>query len=347
MATMKVKQLLLVSGGALLGIAVLAGYGNLKGTSEITGATECLHQDEDHARKIASSFVKGKLEATDVFKIRNPCMTRITMAGANGVVGDIYVLGDGETILNGSIHRLGDTINVDPSIQLSQRESSEQSIQAEAPGQQEYGAQQQHAEPFLTAPTTQDETSVSHTAIALPGQKIEPDSNFSPTLTIPSSESADHFMDELALLESLGNPSNTGHDVYVFMDPFCPYCHEMFVETPTLEKAGINIHWLPVATGINPGSIDAAAGMLQPDNSHARWEIAKHWMDNGALPDTAESGQKGIEAVRTNTENLAAIAKHISDAGTPLILVRGKASGDIYIINGGRTPRQVLGAALN
>lgn len=285
--------------------------------------TECNLVEPSAARSAAEAFVQFDLEATDVFHLKSPCSTRITMKGSVGKVGDLYILGDGQTILNGSIHRPGDTIDIDPSVSINSQ-----------------GTQRSNAQ---TNVATHHPATVN--AIDLPQDDILPDLSFVADLTIPSSEASDKFMEKLALLHNIASPQSSGHDVFIFMDPYCGFCQEMYESTPTLERAGLRSLWIPVATGINSGSIDAAAGLLDQTGMHDRWAALSKWMMHGINDGASKPSPEAIDKVKVNTENLASIAKHIPSAGTPLILVRGGESGSIYIFNGSLPASQILAAS--
>lgn len=318
MPTSKRRHMTTGAVAALVSAGVVLSY-MLSQNSE----TECILLEPSAARSAAEAFVQFDLEATDVFHLKSPCSTRITMKGSVGKVGDLYILGDGQTILNGSIHRPGDTIDIDPSVSINSQDSQRSRVQSDV---------------ATHKPATLD-------AIALPQGDILPDQSFVADLTIPPSDASDKFMEKLALLHSIANPHSSGHDVFIFMDPYCGFCQEMYESTPTLEKAGLRSLWIPVATGINSGSIDAAAGILDQNSMNHRWAALSAWMMQGIVDNPSEPSVAAIDMVKVNTENLASIAKHIPSAGTPLILVRGAESGSIFIFNGSLPASQILAAS--
>lgn len=104
-----------------------------------------------------------------------------------------------------------------------------------------------------------------------------------------------NILDELKgyKLDSSVAPEDT---VYIIYDPRCPYCHELFEKTQTLDfkKKGITVKWLPtIALGLDTIAEKKATIGLRAKNIN---EFAKAFEDN---VDTS-----GIDVTSKETDNL-------------------------------------------
>jgi thiol:disulfide interchange protein DsbG len=128
------------------------------------------------------------------------------------------------------------------------------------------------------------------------------------------------------------------HIVYIFFDPNCPYCHQLYENTRSWVKAGkVQLRWIPVGTltATSPGK--AAALLDAKDRLAAFYRNENGFDSSGGLGGIGESlggTPKTEQALRANEALLArtrfnAVPTMLfrADNGAP-VLVQGAPPAD-------------------
>lgn len=128
------------------------------------------------------------------------------------------------------------------------------------------------------------------------------------------------------------------HVVYIFFDPNCPYCHQLYEETRNRVKAGkVQLRWIPVGT-LTATSAGKAAALLDAKDRLAAFYRNENGFDpSGGLGGIGESlggTPKTEQALRVNEALLArtrfgAVPTMLfrADTGAP-VLVQGAPPAD-------------------
>jgi len=128
------------------------------------------------------------------------------------------------------------------------------------------------------------------------------------------------------------------HVVYIFFDPNCPYCHQLYDDTRSWVKAGkVQLRWIPVGT-LTATSAGKAAALLDAKDRLAAFHRNENRFDpSGGLGGIGESlggTPKTEQALRVNEALLArtrfgAVPTMLfrADTGAP-VLVQGAPPAD-------------------
>ena len=115
------------------------------------------------------------------------------------------------------------------------------------------------------------------------------------------------------------NTADPRHQIWVLMDPNCEFCHRLWIELRPYEKAGLEVHWIPVGILFNSSTPRAAAVLAGgPKTLYAmesKFDVAR---ERGGVP--------GITLTPTLRRELAtnlALAMKAGIQGTPGIFYRG------------------------
>jgi len=173
------------------------------------------------------------------------------------------------------------------------------------------------AKPLLMIGDVIDATGQEYTAAAAKAHRVSQTTATAAAHTsaapAPTQTSAAQNPDPLskpALLKALKTRAHTlqsgsgPHSLYVFIDPNCPYCHELFQAVhkiqPQLDRLGVSVAWVPAAV-IKQSSIGKAAAVLKGG-------IPVLVKDETHFDESGESGgiqpvkaQRWIRQVRDNT----------------------------------------------
>lgn len=106
--------------------------------------------------------------------------------------------------------------------------------------------------------------------------------------------------------------------IYVFFDPNCPYCHKLWQALQPYERAGLQVHWVPVAY-LGPTSRPKAERMLASTNPTAtfREHMNRFGQDQAVATDTKTNG----DTARALERNLA-LMHQFGMQGTPGVVWR-------------------------
>lgn len=73
-----------------------------------------------------------------------------------------------------------------------------------------------------------------------------------------------------------------GHRLYVFFDPNCPYCHQLYLKlTPLLQRDQLQVHWVALGM-LTASSLPKAAAILQAPDRLKAFETNEHDYDFAA-----------------------------------------------------------------
>lgn len=105
------------------------------------------------------------------------------------------------------------------------------------------------------------------------------------------------------------------HKIYVFADPFCPYCKQFWQQArPWVESGKVQIRTLLVGV-IKPESAGIAAAILASKNPEKLWHDFESHKGDMTLPAGLKPGKAQADAVKTNVELMDALGA----GGTPAI----------------------------
>jgi thiol:disulfide interchange protein DsbG len=75
---------------------------------------------------------------------------------------------------------------------------------------------------------------------------------------------------------------NGRHRLYVFFDPNCPYCHQLYLKlTPRLARDELQVHWVALGM-LSASSLPKAAAILQAPDRLKAFETNEHDYDFAA-----------------------------------------------------------------
>lgn len=125
---------------------------------------------------------------------------------------------------------------------------------------------------------------------------------------------------------------------FVFFDPRCPYCHNLFANTREQAKRGANIKWIPVNTLGEPG-VPISAAILRKGKPALVEVMAGHLKDG--VPPTMDERAK-IEA---NTVLFGAIVRQLGKKpATPTFLFQD-GNGKLTVVQDDGSNKVALTAA--
>jgi thiol:disulfide interchange protein DsbG len=106
-----------------------------------------------------------------------------------------------------------------------------------------------------------------------------------------------------------------GRDLYVFLDPSCPYCHILWLALRPYETAGSRIHWIVVGFLHGDSSTKAAAILAAPDKSAALIASQQTFKSGGIAPLTSIP-----ESIATGLERNLEIMRSFGFVGVPALV---------------------------
>jgi thiol:disulfide interchange protein DsbG len=116
--------------------------------------------------------------------------------------------------------------------------------------------------------------------------------------------------------------------VYVFFDPNCPYCHQLYVNTRSWVKQGkLQLRWIPTGTLTTTSKGKAAAILGAKDPLQAFYQNQDHYKQGGGIEEDLASA--AVEKkLAMNEELLARTPSGFvpamlfrADDGTPMLVV--------------------------
>jgi thiol:disulfide interchange protein DsbG len=111
------------------------------------------------------------------------------------------------------------------------------------------------------------------------------------------------------------------HPLYVFFDPNCPYCQKLWQALQPYERAGLQVHWVPVAY-LGPTSLPKATRMLvATDRTAAFREHMQRFGQNRVAPADVKGSAESAQALERNL----ALMHRFGIEGTPGLVWRENA----------------------
>lgn len=139
-----------------------------------------------------------------------------------------------------------------------------------------------------------------------------------------------------------------GHRVlYIFFDPNCPYCHELYeMLTPMIGSEDLQLRWIPVAL-LEESSLPKAAAILQAPDPLAAFRENE---DNYGLRDDGPGGgidpaRKILDKTRLDLATNLSLLQGQNIAVVPVVVLRA-IDGDGFMFEGvppKKMLRQILG----
>ncbi len=120
--------------------------------------------------------------------------------------------------------------------------------------------------------------------------------------------------------------------VYVFFDPNCPYCHQVYVDTRDYVKRGeVRLRWVPVGVLTTTSFGKAAAILDAKDPLQAFHQNEDHYQsgDGGAVDEALEASEKADKALAAN----ARLLRFSGFDAVPSLLFRAKG-GEAVLVQG-------------
>ncbi|MGC8518799.1 MAG: thiol:disulfide interchange protein DsbG [Steroidobacteraceae bacterium] len=109
------------------------------------------------------------------------------------------------------------------------------------------------------------------------------------------------------------------HQIWVVMDPNCAYCHQLWIELRPYEKAGLEVHWIPIGILFHSSTARAAAvlagGAKTLYKMESRFDVAR---ERGGVP-----GIKLTPELRQELAVNLSLAMQAGIQGTPGVFYLG------------------------
>jgi protein-disulfide isomerase len=143
--------------------------------------------------------------------------------------------------------------------------------------------------------------------------------------------------DQMAMIKDLVKANGFAHrpdkagarTIYVFSDPFCPYCQALDASLAKLPE-GVNIEMIPVA--FKEGSGDVAAAALCDKKPAEAWRKYVEGKSRGEMP-PYKACQQGGERVMKNIEGFVKLGLSV----TPTII-----ADNGMVTTGSGTPQELM-----
>ena len=123
------------------------------------------------------------------------------------------------------------------------------------------------------------------------------------------------------------------HQIWVVMDPNCAFCHRLWVELRPYERAGLEVHWIPVgilfASSMPRAAAELAGGPKTLYAMESKFDVAR---ERGGAPGITITPQ-----LRRELATNLALAMKAGIQGTPGIFYRG-AHGALRLEQGVPSP---------
>lgn len=117
--------------------------------------------------------------------------------------------------------------------------------------------------------------------------------------------------------------------VYMFTDPFCPYCNAIWKATQPYFEEGLQVRHVLVGV-IRPNSKDKAAAMLQADDPAAAFRAHQQAYGNGGGKEVnGEVSDGAMAKVEANNR----LMRELGIGGTPAVIYKN-GDGEVAMANG-------------
>ncbi len=122
------------------------------------------------------------------------------------------------------------------------------------------------------------------------------------------------------------------HIIYVFFDPNCPRCRELYENTrPWIRQGILQVRWIPVGL-LKRSSLGKAAAILDakdPLSAFRKNEDHYSTRDGGAIPEEEHPSELTLKRLKTNAD----VLRRTGASSVPTMVFRG-ANGIPVLIRG-------------
>lgn len=321
--------------GVCVGLAMAAGasYFGPRLTSMVSAEpakpSECsIIADEKSAeRLITRLFKEAKIKGYDKLVLSpgaSVCLLEVDLSIA-GNTGFMYVLPNGEELLNGPMLDKRSKVEVPTAEQVKQYEE----LKA-APVTPVANNRVPPAPPLLPLAQTPTKDGTQ--------QDSAQEQNFSPSK--PKFNSPADVLDAIKALPALVS-ERPGTPVYVLLDPLCTHCQSLFKKSAELtEKFGIQWHWVPIFTNTSGHAMAALVmKVAEKDRTAALSLLSEMMSENFDVPKYADQfralQKSDYERPQKNAITFLDIFKSSAKAaGTPYVAFKIPATGQVEVISG-------------
>lgn len=324
--------------GVCAGLAMAAGasffgprFTSMMST-EAAKPSECsIIADEKSAERLITRLFKDvKIKGYDKLVLSpgaSACLLEVDLSIA-GNTGFMYVLPNGEELLNGPMLDKRSKVEVPTAEQVKQYE--EQKAAPVAPVAPVANNRVPPAAPLQ--PIAQTTTNVGTQ------QDSASDQYFSPSK--PRFNSPADVLDAIKALPALVS-ERPGTPVYVLLDPLCTHCQSLFKKSAELtEKFGIQWHWVPIFTNTSGHAMAALVmKVAERDRTAALSLLSEMMSENFDVPKYADQfralQKADYERPQKNAITFLDIFKSSAKAaGTPYVAFQIPATGQVEVISG-------------
>lgn len=116
--------------------------------------------------------------------------------------------------------------------------------------------------------------------------------------------------------------------VYVFADPYCPYCHAFWKASQPYLAAGLQLRWVFVSY-LKPDGEAKIASILEAKDPAAALTRHESSFDKGGIAPLEKPKPKTLEAIRANGQ----LMRDLGINGTPALVYRD-ADGTVHLASG-------------
>lgn len=285
-------------------------------------------------RLITRLFKEAKINGYDRVVLSpgaSVCLLEVDLS-ILGNTGFMYVLPNGEELLNGPMLDKRSRVGVPTSEQVEKYENG----QAERSHNADY-SKPKSAQDAKDAQDVQD-VQARASMVTTNGQSATEQALSSPTETkFNSPMEVFQAMKALPALVSGGE----GRAVYVLLDPLCTHCQSLFKKSADLsEKFGIQWHWVPMFTNTSGHAMTALVMKVAERNREEGLLLLSEMMsDNFDVQKYADQFRSlkkiDYERPQPNAFTFLKILKSSAKAaGTPYVAFEIPATGQVEVISG-------------
>lgn len=240
-----------------------------------------------------------------------------------GNTGFMYVLPNGEELLNGPMLDKRSRVGVPTAEQVENFENGQVDMSTSA---------------AISTPRTAQDPQASPPPVDTKSQATLQQANSSPVDT--KFNTPTEVFQAMKALPALVSESK-GRAVYVLLDPLCTHCQSLFKKSGELaEKYGIQWHWVPMFTNTSGHAMTALVMKVAEKNPVEGLSLLSEMMtdnfDVQKYADQFRSLQKAdYERPQPNALTFLKILKSSSKAaGTPYVAFEIPATGQVEVISG-------------
>ncbi len=268
-------------------------------------ATECaVFTNKADAQSLLSKMFPGleiiSAEPLPIDRNRSVCALEVDMyanAADKNTRGFVYVMPDGEHVLNGPLLDRRSRVSVAAPIENTRK-------------------------PAAPSPVA--------------GNSLTPSSNAAQPQTHLSNQASatEQFFEEVRGLTSLQSGVAGGHPVYVLLDPLCRHCGDLFRDSNSIaEKYNIQFNWIPMYTTQEGWVMSALVNHIAKTDTAKALQLIQSIVDKSWSAAEFRAEIEGLTDAEYADTKRALMAYTKVSKGTPLVTFR-VPSGGVEVING-------------